>query len=213
LIIDLTLQFLFGIVGALVLVYLTIYEALPRMTGSKEIKIREEEIEDLRTGWHVIAKKSELSLNPALDSLRDDYQTRESELRNEIRALKLRQWTLAATLYVLLGGFFAMVVFPLISEEKIIVDGTLQSVEALKCMAIGFTWTTYISLIQGKQVEKEGDKIQTKLLDAANKITESKAEDLQKKLDSKIKDIEKLEKDKNKLVEIYEKIIQKLQKK
>jgi flagellar motility protein MotE (MotC chaperone) len=209
LIVDLALQFLFGVAGALVIVYLTIYEALPRMIGTKEIKVREVEIEELRKKWHEIAKKSELSLNPALDSLRDDYQRRESELRNEIRTLKIRQWTIAASLYVLLGGIFAMVIFPIISEEKIIVDGGLQSIEALKCMAIGFSWTTYISLIEGKQVEKEEGKKQDEVISELQKKTETIAEDYKKKLNTATEAYEKLKKNSKELIDKYKDLLKK----
>jgi len=204
---ELLAQFLFGVGGALVLIYLRIYEALPRMSGTKEIKLREGEIEDLSKKWHEIAKKSEESMNSSFDQLRRDYQTRESELRNEIRSLKLRQWALAATLYIILGGLFALVVFPLISEEKIISEGTIQSIEAVKCMAIGFTWTTYISLITGKTVEKESNDIQEKALNELEKKTDDIVENYTKKIKDITEDFDKYKKNSKELLDKYKELL------
>lgn len=204
---ELLAQFLFGVGGALVLIYLRIYEALPRMSGTKEIKLREDEVEDLRKKWHEIAKKSEKSMNSSFDQLRRDYQTRESELRNEIRSLKLRQWALAATLYIILGGLFALVVFPLISEGKIISDGTIQSIEAVKCMAIGFTWTTYISLITGKTVEKESDDIREKALNELQKKTDDIAENYTKKIEDITADFNRYKKNSKELLDKYKELL------
>lgn len=204
---ELLAQFLFGIGGALVLIYLRIFEALPRMSGTKEIKLREGEIEDLRKKWHEIAKKSEATMNSSFDQLRSDYQTRESELRNEVRSLKLRQWALAATLYIVLGGLFALVVFPLISEGKIISEGTIQSIEAIKCMAIGFTWTTYISLITGKTVEKESSDIQEKALNELEKKTDDIVENYTKKIKDITADFDKYKKNSKELLDKYKELL------
>lgn len=212
---ELLVQFLLGVGGALVLIYLRIYEALPRMSGTREIKLREEEIDGLREKWHEYVKKSEESTDPEqdkkLDGLRDDVDTRESGLRNEIRSLKLRQWTLAATLYIILGGLFAVVVFPLISEGKIISEGTIQSIEALKCMAIGFTWTTYISLITGKTAEKESIEISEKELNEVMKKDEIILNDLVENYNKKIKDIaedfDKYRKNSKELIDKYKELL------
>jgi len=206
---ELLVQFLFGVAGALVLVYLRIYEALPRMSGSREIELREDEIEGLRKKWHDIAKKSEESTDSELDekrldNLRDDYDRRERELRNEVRSLKLRQWTLAATLYILLGGLFALVVFPLISEGKIISEGTIQLIEAVKCMAIGFTWTTYISLITGKTVEKESNEIQQKAIEEWEK---TKLEEVVKKTKKITEDFDMYRKNSKELLDKYKELL------
>lgn len=204
---ELLAQFLFGVGGALVLVYLRIFEALPRMTGTKEIKLREIEIEGLREKWHEIAKKSEISKDSAYDKLRGDYQSRERELRNEIRSLKLRQWALAASLYILLGGIFSMVVFPLISEGKIISDGAIQSIEAVKCMGIGFTWTTYISLLTGKTSEKEINEIQAKALDDVKKKSAEVATVYEKKIGELTTQIDNYKKKSEEVINTYKELL------
>ncbi len=200
-------QFLFGIGGALVLVYLRIFEALPRMTGTKEIKLREMEIEGLREKWHEIAEKSENSKDSFYDNLRGDYQSRERELRNEIRSLKLRQWALAASLYILLGGIFAIAVFPLISEGKIISDGAIQSIEAVKCMGIGFTWTTYVSLLTGKTAEKETNEIQAKALEDVEKKSAEVAKVYEKKIGELTTKIENYKKKSEEVINSYKELL------
>jgi len=155
----------------------------------------------------LILKGAEETMNSSFDQLRRDYQTRESELRNEIRSLKLRQWALAATLYIVLGGLFALVVFPLISEEKIIFEGTIQSIEAVKCMAIGFTWTTYISLITGKTVEKESSDIQEKALNELEKKTDDIVENYTKKIKDITADFDKYKKNSKELLGKYKELL------
>lgn len=167
---ELVAQFLFGVGGALVIIYLRIFDVLPRMSGASMIKDRSLEVEKLSKKWLSLAEKSEKTINnDAYKDLRDDYQIRESEIRKEIRSLKFRQWALAATLYIILGGLFALVVFPLISEEKILLGGMLQPIEALKCMGVGFTWTTYITLLESKKPGKELEEIRDKALEEVNK--------------------------------------------
>lgn len=205
---ELLAQFLFGVGGALVLIYLRIFETLPRMTGSSEIKLREFEIEKLRKKWHEIAEKSEESKDTFYDQLRSDYQTRESELRKEIRSLKLRQWGLAAALYVTLGGLFTLVVFPLIGQDKIFSEGVIQPMAAVKAMGIGFTWTTYISLIEHKKPEKESDAIRENALE---EVAE-KASEVSKRSEETIAalktDFEKYKKDARELIEKYKSLLE-----
>jgi hypothetical protein len=183
---ELLFQFLFGIVGALVIIYLRVYETLPRMSGATLILDRTQEADQLKEKWHSLAIESEtVKDTDVLEKLRDDYQLRESEIRKEVRDLKFRQWILTAGLYVILGGFFALIVFPLISDEKILLDGMIQPVEALKCMGIGFTWTTYISLLESKNPEKEAREIREKIL----QDVETKTEEVTKHYEKDIKDI------------------------
>lgn len=225
---ELIAQFLFGIGGALVIIYLRLYDALPRMPGQTLIKDRSLEADELSEKWHSLAQKSEKIDPDILKDLRDDYQLRETEIRKEIRSLKFRQWTLAATLYIILGGLFSLIVFPLISEGKILMDGSIQSVEALKCMGIGFTWTAYISLLESKTPEKEAKQIREKALDEAQKrqtieeqkakLAEQKNAELSKKAAqqkkqyeeqiSSLKDDFKLYKEKaNQLIEKYKELL------
>lgn len=202
---ELLAQFLFGIVGALVIIYLRVYEALPRMSGATLIKDLSQHAEQLREKLDKLVQSEKNSYT--IEKLKV-INNREKDIRREINSIKFKQWTLTASLYIILGGFFALVVYPLISQGKILLDGVIQPVEALKCMGIGFTWTTYISLLESKEPEKEARKI----WDKSNEELKKKNTEIEQKVEDLEEEKAKLEKKAVEDTKRYDEVIASLKK-
>ncbi len=176
------LRFLFGVSGALVIIFLRIYEQLPRMSKSGEIILREETLKDLQTRWTEIHGKLEKiqekmgkemmenakspnhadldvkeleALSNSYKITLDDISERMKLVGKEVGSLKLRQWTIGAILFTFLGGIFALFIPEVIGGKPVIADGMISGEGAIFSMLVGATWTTYISMFEHKLSDKE----------------------------------------------------------
>jgi hypothetical protein len=195
------LRFLFGVSGALVIVFLRIFEQLPRMSMSSDIILLEDSLKDLRTELKDVndrfddvqkrMSKSMLDDVKPLDQARVDveelkalsasYEIRINDTRlrmmgveKEIRSMKLKQWTIGAFLFTFLGGIFAVFVPDLVGGKSILVNGVFNAEGVAYSLLIGATWTTYISLIEGTASVKQVAKQKNAAIDALAKEVESK---------------------------------------
>ena len=190
--VEFLLRFIFGISGALVIVFLRIFELMPRMSKSGEIILHEESKKDLQKRWEEIHEKMkqiqekkgnemlkksngnrqvELEVKE-LEALSNSYKitldnisARMNLLEKELSSLKRGQWAIGAILFTFLGGIFALFMPELIGGKPVVVDNMLSGEGALFSMLVGATWTTYISMFEHKLSDKELVESKNKSID------------------------------------------------
>jgi hypothetical protein len=195
------LRFFFGCSGAVVILFLRIFEQLPRMSKSSDIILLEDslkdlqiELKDVNDRFDTVQKKmsenmlkdvkpleqarvdvEELKVLSACYDIRiKDVGQRMMGVEKEIRSMKLKQWAIGAFLFTFLGGVFAVFVPDLLGGKSVFVNGVFNAEGVAYSLLIGATWTTYISLIEGTASVKQVSRQKNATIDDLVKEVESK---------------------------------------
>ena len=185
-------SFLFGAVGALLIVWLRWTGTLRRFSSSVEIEIIEEEYKDVSAYITSKIKEGKEINEPEIhhsDNLRDD-----------IWRQRTKSFLTSALLYVILGGFTAVIYIGL--EVENILDPLIIA----KLVTAGALWTTFYSFID----VKKADELIKDLEDEKDEESLTKIEELRKKFEEKILlEREKANKIIRELVEKYNEAVKK----
>lgn len=177
---DYYFYFIYGMMGALLTVYIAKQEVIPEFRPLFDIgdKIKEQkrcymkiektqdeldniqlEMKDLQQDDDITILKIDL-MKSREDSIRnelDGYRERQKILEGEIKQGQYLSRGIGFIIYILFGGIFAMLLVETITIEKF----DMANNDFIKSLIIGATWTSYLSLLGfskvGSMVDDEID--------------------------------------------------------
>ncbi len=175
-------NFVLGMAGALVTVYLFLGDFLPSMGGKAEYELMKTELDDLkkRRGRTLVERerfaKGEVELTAerlaAEDSLTEDLDRTIDRLEAQVNRERWRLFLIGFPIYIVLGGFFA----------------AAFALNFLQAVLIGFGWTAVADRI-GLQKE----------IDVKRQLREDQVAKLESQALESARDVARLQEDKRKL--------------
>jgi hypothetical protein len=189
-------SFIIGAIGALLIVWLRWTGAMPRFSSSVEIAVIEDEYNKVSD---YITKRIEND-----EEIKDPEVHHSDNLRDDIWRQRTRSFAVSALLYVVLGGFTAVLFVGL--ETQNVLDPLIIT----KLLAAGALWTTFYSFLDVKKSEEtvktlreNSDKADLTRLDEITTSYEDKLAKMRNEANNKISQVVSTY---NVLVEEYEKL-------
>lgn len=184
--------FLFGMLGALLTVYLAKHEVIPefrplfdtseKVKEAKEhqnhIKKTEKHIDDIQAKLEAetLPENAVTRLTTVLKSSQDeirDERARLQTLEREIKQSQVFSRSVGFLFYIILGGVFGSLLAGRVQIEGL--SGDLPNF--FESIVIGATWTSYLSVIGFSQV---GKRVDEKIEAAKKEITEAVTSEAEK---------------------------------